>query len=136
MANPFSSNEHQERAVRFNRTAVLVSVYVLSHVARYIRRSDVPRRVQNRRRVIRRFAALTRTLHDIEFSRAFWTTRTSFQHMIQALGSLLQRDYLQDIRSSGGYIEPSIRLAVTIRMLAGASYLDVTLAFHIAKSTV
>jgi hypothetical protein len=56
--------------------------------------------------------------------------------MIQALGSLLQRDYLQDIRSSGGYIEPSIRLAVTIRMLAGASYLDVTLAFHIAKSSV
>jgi DDE superfamily endonuclease len=56
--------------------------------------------------------------------------------MIQSLGSLLQRDSLQGIRSSGGYIEPSIRLAVTIRMLAGVSYLDVMLAFRIAKSTV
>jgi hypothetical protein len=57
-------------------------------------------------------------------------------HMIQTLGTLLQRSSLKGIRSSGGYIESSIRLSVTMRMLASASYLDVMLAFLIAESTV
>lgn len=86
--------------------------------------------------MIRRFGDLTRTLNDLEFSLAFRMSRGTFERMILSLGPLLQRDALQGIRSSGGFVEPYIRLAVTIRMLAGASYLDVMLAFRIAKSTV
>jgi hypothetical protein len=40
------------------------------------------------------------------------------------------------LRSSGGRVEPAVRLALTIRMLVGASLLDMTLVFRIASSTV
>jgi hypothetical protein len=40
------------------------------------------------------------------------------------------------LRSSGGRVEPVVILALTIRMLAGASYLDMMLVSRIASSTV
>jgi hypothetical protein len=40
------------------------------------------------------------------------------------------------LRSSGERVEPAVRLALTIRMLAGASYLDMMLGFSIESSTV
>jgi hypothetical protein len=39
-------------------------------------------------------------------------------------------------RSSAGSVEPTIRLALTIRMLPEASYLDMMVLFRIVKSTV
>jgi hypothetical protein len=62
------------------------------------------------------------------------------QSTFMALLTILQRDLMRDmrmaLRSSGGRVEPAVRLALTIRMLAGASYLDVMLVFRIASSTV
>jgi DDE superfamily endonuclease len=40
------------------------------------------------------------------------------------------------LRSSGGRVEPAVRLALTIRMLAGAFYLDMMLVFRITSTTV
>eukprot|EP00171_Calliarthron_tuberculosum_P001167 IDg1167t1 len=48
----------------------------------------------------------------------------------------LERDNRQARRSSGGRIEPAVRLAVTLRLLAGASYLDLVTNYNIAPATV
>jgi hypothetical protein len=48
----------------------------------------------------------------------------------------LTRDEMMAARSSAGRVEPAIRLALTIRILSGASYLDMMILFRIAKSTV
>jgi hypothetical protein len=136
MAEPFFSIKRHEAAVRIHCSAVLVSVCVLSPVSKRGRNAAIRRREPNRRRMIRRFGDLTRTLNDLEFSRAFRMSHGIFERMILSLGPLLQRDALEGIRSSGGFVEPYIRVSVTIRMLDGASYLDFLLAFCIAKSTV
>jgi hypothetical protein len=46
------------------------------------------------------------------------------------------RDTSQAARSGGGVIEPAARLAVTLRLLARASYLDLAMQFRIARPTV
>jgi hypothetical protein len=48
----------------------------------------------------------------------------------------LRRDEAQGFRSSGGVLEPAVRLGVTLRVLAGASYIDIMPTFRIAKQTV
>jgi hypothetical protein len=48
----------------------------------------------------------------------------------------LTRDEMMAARSSAGRVEPAINLALTIRILSGASYLDMMMLFQIAKSTV
>jgi hypothetical protein len=39
-------------------------------------------------------------------------------------------------RSSGGRIEPALRLAILVRILGGASNLDTQLIFHCGRSTI
>jgi DDE superfamily endonuclease len=48
----------------------------------------------------------------------------------------LRRDEAQGFRSSGGVVEPAVRLGETLRVIADASYIDIMLTFRIAKPTV
>jgi hypothetical protein len=54
--------------------------------------------------------------------------------------SLLKLDLTRDMgmasRSSGGRVKPEVRLELTIRMLSGASYLDMMMPFRVASSTI
>jgi hypothetical protein len=56
------------------------------------------------------------------------------------LVSLVQLDLTGDTRmasrSSGSSVEPKVRLGLTIRMLPGASYLDMMMLFRVASSTI
>jgi DDE superfamily endonuclease len=87
-------------------------------------------------RVRATFVNATKYLSDLEFTRAFRMSPDCFGKILSILVRRLERDEVQGLRSSGGVVEPAVRLGVTLRILAGASYLDIMLTFRIAKSTV
>lgn len=60
-------------------------------------------------------------------------SRNSCNLLLEILGSRLYRDDDQAKRSSGGVISPAIRLAVTLRLLSGGSYIDQMPSFKLAR---
>ncbi len=98
------------------------------------------RPIRFRRASIRRnrlkFCLVVQYLSDDDFRRAFRLSRSSFNELLLLLKPFLTRDEKQAACSSGGAIEPAVRLAVTLRLLAGGSYLDQMICFRLAKPTV
>jgi hypothetical protein len=82
------------------------------------------RRSGSRRRSRQRFCTLESVLSLNEFTRAFRMTHSSFWALLSVLERDLTRDEMMAARSSAGRVEPAIRLALTIRILSGASYDD------------
>jgi DDE superfamily endonuclease len=99
-------------------------------------RHSATRRSGSRRRDRQRFCTLESVLSLNEFTRALRMTPSSFWALLSVLERDLTRDEMMAARSSGGRVEPAIRLALTIRILSGASYLGMMMLFRIAKSTV
>lgn len=88
------------------------------------------------RRQRRPFREATRYLNEVQFTRTFRVPPFVFSALVELLRSRLDRDDQYARKSSGGKIDPSVRLAVTLRMLAGGSYLDLVTNYNIASSTV
>jgi hypothetical protein len=128
--------QERERAELSRRVAVQVLVGTAIHLRSVVGSRVCSQRRRSRRRGLARFMSVTRGLHDVEFHRAFRMSRGSFDRLLSKFGPALKRDYRQGRRSCGGSIEPSCRIAIAIRILAGASHVDVMLAFRSAKSTV
>ncbi len=88
------------------------------------------------RRIRRPFLDVTRYLNDTQFARTYRLPRTVFFEIVQQLHAHLDRDEAHAVMSSGGRIEPAVRLAITLRILAGGSYLDMITNFNVGESTV
>ena len=58
-----------------------------------------------------------------EFTRMFRMDPPTFAYLVGALSPRIDRNFVQAERA-GGYISPELRVAMTIRWLAGGSYLD------------
>ena len=58
-----------------------------------------------------------------EFTRMFRMDPPTFAYLVGALSPRIDRNFVQAERA-GGYIAPELRVAMTIRWLAGGSYLD------------
>lgn len=101
-------------------------------------------RILNSRLSWRSFSA---SLHEKQFRRMFRMTKKCFDELceciVNAVGSssFKNEDYLlmhsdnfsqAQYHSSGGCISGEIKLAITLRLLGGGSYLDVEKIFHIA----
>jgi hypothetical protein len=128
--------QERERAEFSRQVTVLVLIGVAIHLRSVPGARKHSQRRRSRRRGMARFMSNTRGLHDVEFHRAFRMSRGSFDRLLSKLGPELTRDQSQGLRSCGGSIEPACRLAIAVRILAGASYVDIMLAFRLAKSTV
>jgi hypothetical protein len=102
----------------------------------HIRRCrDGPRsRRASLRRVRPCLSAVLRNLRDVDFRRVFRMERHTFASLLNVVRPDLERDGAMALRSSGGRIEPEIRLALTLRLLAGASYLDAVMLFGISRT--
>ena len=98
-------------------------------------RGRCQRRASIRRRR-RTFTEVTRNLTDRKFLRYFRTSRSGFRKLLDLISSDLTRSEAMGRRSSGGIVDPDVRLAIPLRILAGASYLDCSLAFSVEDSTV
>jgi hypothetical protein len=90
---------------------------------------------RSRTRLRQTFAHLQAALSHTKFARVFRMSQSTFLALLRILQRDLTRDMRMELRSSGGRVDPAVRLALTIRMLAGASYLDMILVFRIASST-
>jgi hypothetical protein len=97
-----------------------------------IRRHRATPRSGSRLRNRQHFSSFQAALSHTEFTRAFRMTHPTFLALLRLLGSDLTRDMRMAARSSGGRVEPAIRLALTVRMLSGASYLDMMMLFKLA----
>ena len=94
---------------------------------RYRRSSTIRRRTS--------FEFITHHLSDDEFKREFPLSRTAFTKLLFLLNPFLSRDEVQAARSSGGVVEPDVRLGITLRILAGGQYHDQLFSWKIGWST-
>eukprot|EP00170_Pyropia_yezoensis_P001830 contig_7775_g1834 len=75
-------------------------------------------------------------LADADFRLLFRMDRDTFWALFDLVRSSLETNEEMAILSSGQPIPPECRLAMALRVLAGASYLDCMLAFGVGRSTV
>jgi DDE superfamily endonuclease len=113
-------------------SAMLVAVTLASEAAF----PKPVRRVSSHRRARPTLAYVTRYQLTSEFTRCFRMPREVFTKLLRLLRPRLERDADMATQSSGGRIEPEVRLAVLLRILGGASYLDLMMVFRIGRSSV
>ena len=74
------------------------------------------------------------TLSDTEFQRMFRLDRETFGELLQKITPFLPADEKKACNSSGSLITAKLRLACTLRWLAGGSYLDICFGFKVSKA--
>lgn len=120
------------------QTAVVVDLY-----AHYL---DVTRTVLNATKPVRRrtptvvkrhltFETLSSNLNSRAFRQVFRISNDDFELLYGKVSYLLMKNTEMGERSGRLTITPRTRLAITLRMLAGASYGDIMLSFHIGRSS-
>mmetsp|Transcript_24697 Transcript_24697/g.22447 ORF Transcript_24697/g.22447 Transcript_24697/m.22447 type:complete len:260 (+) Transcript_24697:11-790(+) len=76
-------------------------------------------------------------LNEIWFRRNYRITRTRFYSIVDQLKTITSHNHHMAIVSSGSIVDPIyiIRLAITLRYLAGGSYLDICFGYEISSSS-
>ena len=82
------------------------------------------------------FENLTQVYDDSLFCRAFRMPREAFNELLSSVRLSLQKNVEMGRRAKRLTVPPDIRLAVTLRMMAGASYLDIMGTYQISKTCV
>jgi hypothetical protein len=80
------------------------------------------------------FETVVQYLSPHDFTRYFRMPRNVFYKLLSLLEPRLMRNASMGRRSSGGIIEPAVRLAIFLQILSGASYRYLELAFHVGRS--
>lgn len=75
------------------------------------------------------------TIDDAMFVRQFRLCREDFYVVQQKIKPLLRKDVQQAVNSSGSSVTPQLMLLITLRILAGASYLDM-IHYHVHIDSV
>ena len=82
------------------------------------------------------FENLTLVYDDALFCRAFRMPRQAFHELLSSVRQSLQKNIEMGRRAKRPTIPPDVRLAVTLRMMAGASYLDLMGTYQMSKTSV
>ena len=83
-----------------------------------------PPRIGNCRNDRRQALQYVRSWDDDMFRPQFRICREDFGNLLHKIAHLIQRNKLKSIASSDSSINPELRLMITLRILAGAKYLD------------
>jgi hypothetical protein len=75
-------------------------------------------------------------LTDAEFRRTYRMDKSAFRHLLEVLAPSLSGDVPMAVRSSGSAVAPALQLSMTLRYLAGGSYLDITQMHGVHTSTM
>jgi hypothetical protein len=105
---------------------------------RYTKKVEKTRKLQNRNRIRNRMYAVMEMdlMSEKEFRVQYRMRRDIFNCLLQKILpniSLSERGVINGNNSSGLIIEPKIKLAVTLRYLAGASHLDLSFGYEVSK---
>jgi hypothetical protein len=129
--------QEEERTAHLMSTAVLVAAAAVAQdeAARSITR---PGRVRRRYELRERPTVETGFQHfsDAEFAGALRLDRNAFARLLDVLRPALERNVTQCSRSSTGVIDPGVRLAIALRMLAGGSHWDLMANFRVGRTTI
>lgn len=120
--------------VSFSRKIALILAQREIDAARR-RREQYRQKPRNRHR--NRGYALDEMEHlDVEtFLCMFRVDRDTFNELEERIAPLVHRDEVKAVNSSGQAITARTKLAVTLRWLAGGSYIDICFAWGISKSS-
>lgn len=83
-----------------------------------------PPRIGNSRNDRHHALQYVRSWDDDMFRRQFRICREDFGNLLHKIAPLISRNEAKAIASSGSSINPELRLMITLRILAGAKYLD------------
>jgi hypothetical protein len=136
---PHTANccELQRKAVVAACSILTVAVTTAAFLAQGTRKPVHTMRLPSKRRSRGPFASAHRYLDGKEFTRTFRMPRQAFHSLLATLQVDLLRDSVRAARSSGGVIEPAVRLGITLRVLSDTkSYLNLMMLFRIGRSTV
>lgn len=81
------------------------------------------------------FEAVIGNLDVLKFNRTLRLSRETFFALLTLFGSYLRR-FARGGNTLGGMVSPCARLALKLRVLAGGSYLGMTLIFRVHRSSV
>lgn len=116
--------------------SVLLTEHAITHRAILLKRRQHRRYMSSRTPSVRRdrrtFAKCTQYSSNVKFARTFCLPRHAFSSLLEVLRAELSRNIIHARRSSGGGIKPAVRLAIAMRMLAGASYLDLATNYNVS----
>ena len=70
------------------------------------------------------------------FRKSFRMSRTTFGLLLDSVRDLVERRFVSGTDYRRATVPADIRLAITLRVLAGASYCDLSLAYQVKESTV
>jgi hypothetical protein len=117
-------------------TTVAVVVKLATEEIARARARSCRKRTSRRKLRASTFMVLEATSHftDFEFKACFRMNREVFRLLLNKLEPFMVCDLEMARRSSGSAISPSTRLAMALRMLAGASYVDVFFAFKVSQA--
>lgn len=117
----------------------LLLAYSVCHGYRYwlsLPRSRKRSRLGPDSRLHLTFDNVTSVYDDVGFRRAFRMNRQTFQTLLTLIREDISRNEEMGMRAGRPVVAPDTRLAVTLRMLAGASYSDIQASYHVGRSTL
>lgn len=136
----FSTAQERSRKNDVRRNVVLMWHKCVSEVLtifiQYLLSNSTKRRNRSLRRRRSTFGRVTRGLSERKFMRYFRISRYTFRKLLNLVRPALTKNAEMARRSSGGVIMPDVRLAATLRILAGGSYIDCAMLFNIEDSTL
>lgn len=97
---------------------------------------ETTRRGNGRRARVRTFDEYAATLSDREWRKRFRITQPRFFTLLELIRPDLQKDAQQASRSSGSGVSPEWRLAIALRMYAGADTNGASDMAHVADTSV
>lgn len=82
------------------------------------------------------FEHVIEELGEGDFRQSFRMSKRCFVDLLRAVRPAIEKSASMGALSGRRTIPPETRLAITLRLLAGASYVDMRLAFRVGRSTV
>ena len=123
-------------AKRRHHHRILETLIIIKSFSKLNKKAIKPRKLRARNTIRDRSYGLKvmADATDAEFQRMFRLSRKSFGKLHDLVAPYLEKDKFQATRSSGSPISTVTKLAVTLRWLAGGSYLDICSLFGIDKA--
>jgi hypothetical protein len=117
-----SDSEVATKRIKLSTSEIIIVVVASILIATTI--PIEPPRIGNCRGERLQALQYVRSWDDDMFRRQFRLCRLDFGHLLRLIAPLIQRDEAKARNSSGSSIPPEMRLMITLRILAGAKYLD------------
>ena len=128
------------KATSYVGRARLKSIVACAFAVTLLGTQNARRSPKTRRRTAARenasFEAITRPLDDVTFTKAFRMSRAVFAKLLERIRPSLPLERNRFTGTDRIVIHGEVRLAITLRLLAGASYLDIRMTWNISQTSL